>query len=371
MNESPAIILLVLGTWLISWGTFSRPDLRERWLFRPERILADKESYRLLSSGFIHAGWGHLLLNLYALYGFGGVVAWAYGQGGLLLIYFGSVLGGNLVALYLHRHHDYAAYGASGGVGGIIFAYILEFPYSRMALFPLPYSVPAWLLALLFLPASAYALKAQRNDVGHDAHLGGALVGLFLAAALRPEAVREHWAVFGLLAFVGMILFLYFYRNPLFLPLSALWSAPRWPLRGSRPPRIRVERMPAKPSRPVRRRVTPAPPAVRIQTDWLLRQIEEQVGKLEKDGTGVHAWIDRFGRAYDLVKGEPATFDLDTFQAAILERLGDPGVSFVVVDTRPLREDQVALLRPFIANLPDRQFQRVLRSYGFKAPPEG
>ncbi len=67
----------------------------------------------------------HLLANMYSLYSFGPTIELILGQLHFLLIYFGSVIGGSLLSLYLHRNHDYSAYGASGGVCGIIFAYVV------------------------------------------------------------------------------------------------------------------------------------------------------------------------------------------------------------------------------------------------------
>src|SRR4051812_17434188 len=116
MHEPLSVVLLIVATCAVSAWAFQRTDIEELCIFRPERILAWKEYYRLVSSAFVHAGWMHLLLNMYTLYGFAGALAYWFGGLQFLLIYFGSVIGGNLLSLFLHRHHDYAAYGASGGV---------------------------------------------------------------------------------------------------------------------------------------------------------------------------------------------------------------------------------------------------------------
>ncbi|MFO1497605.1 MAG: rhomboid family intramembrane serine protease [Verrucomicrobiota bacterium] len=364
MSEAPAIVFLILATFGISLWAFNRPEFQQRYLFRPESILAGKEYYRLVTSGFVHAGWGHLLLNMYTLSAFGGVVAWAYGHTSFLMIYFGSIIGGNLLSLYLHRHHDYAAYGASGGVCGLIFAYILKFPHSRMPLFPIPYTVPAWLYALAFVIASFYAMKAQLGNISHDAHLGGAIVGLLIASGLQPSALVDHWAVVASLSLAAGLILAYLIVNPLHLPLSSFQSAPPSPPRI--PPRIKDVRTttggPQPP--PVRARVSvPTEP----EPDWLVVEIEHQVGKLSKDESGRHAWVDKFGRTYDVICPTAASFRLEAFRPALHERLADPTVQFIILDTRQLQEGQVDLLRPFIADLPDGQFHRVIRSYAFKS----
>ena len=106
------------------------------------------------------------------------------------------MFGGSLLALYVHRHHQYRAYGASGGVCGIIFAYLLLLPGASISPFFFPVAIPGWLYALAFLLGSFFALKVGRDNVGHDAHLGGAIIGFVIAAALEPAAVRYNLRVF-------------------------------------------------------------------------------------------------------------------------------------------------------------------------------
>jgi membrane associated rhomboid family serine protease len=365
-----ASTLLIVITSLISFLAFEDPAMEAKYIFRPEDILARKEYYRLLTSGFLHAGWAHLLINMYTLYGFGGAVEMFYGPTGFLEIYLGSILGGNLLSLSIHRFHDYAAYGASGGVCGVLFAYVLHVPHSSMAIFPLPYALPGWLYAIAFLVASFYALRAAKDNIGHDAHLGGAMLGLVIAASLHPMVARRHWiALAGMLLVAGMIL-TYLLLNPLFLPLSSFirWPPwPPWPAKTARPYQARRKVGRASP-RP--RAQPPSQPRLAetsaTQSDWLIQEIEVQVGKLEKDKKGAHDWLDKFGRTYDVIVGRADRFEPQSFTASVLHRLKQPGVNFVIVDTRRLQDSQVALLRPVFARLPDAEFNRVIRSFAFK-----
>jgi membrane associated rhomboid family serine protease len=366
MNDPLSVVLLIVATCGISMWAFQRPDIEERFIFRPERILAGKEYYRLVTSAFLHSGWTHLLLNMYALYGFAGGVAYWFGGLQFFVIYFGSVLGGNLLSLFLHRHHDYAAYGASGGVCGVIFAYILRFPNSHMMIFPIPYAVPGWVYALAFIIASFYAMKQPRDNIGHDAHLGGAIIGLLITAGLHPELPRQNWLGFSLLLLGSGLILVYIAVNPMFLPMTAFVQKRPLTAKSRRPARAPIPRGEELRS-PGRRRSAaddgyrPPPPK-----DWLLQEIEVQVGKLEKDQTGAHAWVDKFGRTYDWITAQADRFDLQAYTADILNRLNRPDVKFVVVDTRGLREEQVALVRRALADLPDAQFNRVIRSFSFK-----
>ena len=184
-------LLLIAVTCAVSYAGFRNPAMEEKYIFRPDSILAGKEYYRLVTSAFLHSGWGHLTWNMVGLYVFGRLIEWSLGVTDLLLIYFGSVIGGGLLSLYVHRHHDYLAYGASGGVSGIVFAYLLLFPGAGIALyFAVP--IPGWLYAIGFMVGSFVALKKAKDNIGHDAHLGGAIVGLLIAAALHPQAARYN-----------------------------------------------------------------------------------------------------------------------------------------------------------------------------------
>lgn len=190
MHEPLCISAIIVVTCLVSFVGFRNPAFEERLIFDPESILARKEYYRLVTPAFLHAGWSHLLLNMISLYAFGSLLEWWLGQKNFLLIYFGSVVGGHLLSLFVHRFHEYRAYGASGGVCGVLFAYVLLSPTGGISQFFVPISIPAWLYALGFMLFSYYGMRTNRDNIGHDAHLGGAIVGLLITAALEPWAVR-------------------------------------------------------------------------------------------------------------------------------------------------------------------------------------
>ena len=231
MNEPTALCsyLVILLTGLFSYCAFRSRSVEEKYIFNPESILAWKEYHRLITSGFLHAGWWHLLWNMLTLYWFGPAIEFFLGKAQFLLVYFGAIIGGNLLSLYVHRHHEYRAYGASGGVCGIIFAYILLFPGVRLSIWPVPYYVPGWVYAIVFMLGSFYAMKHNnKGDIGHDAHLGGAIIGFLIVAALHPESVRFNPVIFSIVLGMAVLLLIYLWLNPVFLPVSSFFG------RGSR-----------------------------------------------------------------------------------------------------------------------------------------
>jgi membrane associated rhomboid family serine protease len=220
--------LLIAVTAIVSYRGFRWYGFEEKYIFNPQAILAGKEYYRLITSGFLHADTRHLLLNMVSLLLFGQGVERTIGSEQCLLIYLTAILGGNLLSLYVHRHHEYRAYGASGGVCGIIFASILLHPGGAISMFYLPLWIPNWLYAIGFLAASFYGMKEHnRGNIGHDAHLGGAILGFALTAALHPQYVRYNPRVFVIVLTASIALLVYLWMNPLFLPVSAFPGLPR------------------------------------------------------------------------------------------------------------------------------------------------
>ena len=223
MDEPPAYSTLAIIA-LTAWGSFQgfrNPALRDRLIFSPAPILRDREYHRLVTSAFLHADWTHFLFNAFSLYSFGKYLELFFGVGTLLAIYFGSIVGGSLLSLYLHRHHDYRALGASGGVCGVIFASIFLLPGGGIYVFPLPMAVPSWLYAVLFLLVSFCGLKRQLGNVGHDAHLGGAIIGLLIATGLYPAIVSQSPFLYATVMAIAIVMFLFLWLNPLFLPPRA------------------------------------------------------------------------------------------------------------------------------------------------------
>jgi len=230
-------LLIVMVTAIISGRAFVDVRLRDKFLFSTYPILAGQEYYRLITSAFIHADVRHLFFNLISLYFFGRELEPFIGREHLLLIYFGGVIGGGLLALFLHRHHDYRALGASGGVCGIIFASIFLMPDGKITMLPLPIGIPTWLYAGLFMLAEFKGLRSPQSNCGHAAHLGGAITGLLITTALYPYIVSwSPWLYATVMGISGAVLF-YLWINPLRLPLkNFLVAEPALPAPHAYPP---------------------------------------------------------------------------------------------------------------------------------------
>lgn len=216
MSLDVAGLALIALNVLITWLAFQDRGRFEQWLLRIED-LKNGAYYRLLSSGFIHVDWMHLGFNMFSLYIFAGIVENMLGLVPFLVVYFGSLLGGNLLAWAYHRNNpEYRAVGASGAVSGIIFAAIVLFPGMKLSLLFLPIPFPAWIYGLGFVAYSIYGMGRQNDNIGHEAHLGGALSGLFLTLFLEPSVMESNpMTIIYLVVPSFVFLFIFFFRPQL------------------------------------------------------------------------------------------------------------------------------------------------------------
>ena len=206
----------------------------------------------MVTSAFLHADWQHLFFNMISLGLFGQTMEPAIGIGRFVLIYFASIIGGSLLSLCLHRNHEYFSLGASGGVCGIVFSSIFLFPGESIGAIFLPFGIPGWLYAILFLGSEFYGGRRQQTNIGHDAHLGGAIIGLLTATALFPEIIRWSPRLYATVLVLTLGMFVYFWKNPLNFPM-ANWpgkkSARREKFRKSGPTEDEVDAVLEKVSR--------------------------------------------------------------------------------------------------------------------------
>ena len=187
-------LALIILNFAVSYKGFNTGLLFDGYKFEVDRILIDKDYGRLITSGFLHVNWMHLIFNMLSLYAFSDLLEWRLGPLNFAIIYFASLIGGNILALFVHRQHgDYSAVGASGAVCGVIFASIALFPGIGVGFFGMPYSIPSWGYGLLFVGISIFGIKSNKDNIGHEAHLGGALVGMLTAIIMQPEALKENY----------------------------------------------------------------------------------------------------------------------------------------------------------------------------------
>ncbi len=186
--------IMIIANIVVSYKGLTNQAFYDGYKFEVDRVLLNKDYKRLVTSGFLHISWTQLVFSMLSLCFFSGAVAASLGAVKFLVIYFASLLGGNLFCLFVHRNHgEYTSVGASGAVCGVIFASIALFPGMGITLFPLPISVPNWIFGIFFVAYAIYGIKSGKDNVGHEAHLGGALVGMIAAILLVPSSLLENY----------------------------------------------------------------------------------------------------------------------------------------------------------------------------------
>lgn len=230
MGDISIVALGVIGlNILVSWKGFNDHAFFDKYKFQVGSIIHNKEYYRILSSGFLHVDFTHLLFNMLTLYFFANTVIGFFaspegflfgdfsqgnlkmGYGMFLLIFLVAVIGGNLLSLLIHKKENfYSAVGASGGVTGILFAAIAAFPEMELRLlFAIP--IPAWVFGILYLGYSVYGMRTNLGNIGHSAHLGGAIVGMLATVIYYPAILQINtYYIIGmilpLIVLFGMVL---------------------------------------------------------------------------------------------------------------------------------------------------------------------
>ena len=188
-------IALIIVNLLVSWQSFSNRGLFERLAHRPYDVAHANQYDRWVTSGFVHANWLHFGINMFVLWQFGEAVENQFiamsgvvtGRIRFITVYL-IVLVASSIPSYLKNRDNpgYASVGASGAVSGILFAYVLFFPWRPLYLYGI---IPIYsiLAAAAYLAYSSWASKQNRGIINHDAHFYGAVSGMVLTALFYPE----------------------------------------------------------------------------------------------------------------------------------------------------------------------------------------
>jgi membrane associated rhomboid family serine protease len=194
-------LLLIAITVLISLVALSRIDVFDKMKFNAYLIHHNKEWYRFLSYGLIHADWMHLFINMFVLYSFGSIVeelfhhffdlkAYIY----FPLMYIGGIGFSTLFDFGKYKNDIYYnAVGASGAVSAVVFSSIILYPVGKIFLFLIPVGIPAPLFGLIYLVYSAYMARRGTGNIGHSAHFWGAIFGVVFTIAMKPKFFTLFW----------------------------------------------------------------------------------------------------------------------------------------------------------------------------------
>lgn len=175
----------------------------------PYLVNSRNQYYRFITCGFIHQDHMHLIGNMISLYFFGPFVEMYFlvifkenAVPYFMAFYILGIIVAGIPSYLKHRHHPgYNALGASGGISSVIFAAIIFKPLIQI------YFLPGFIVGILYLIWSYFQGKRGADNIGHDAHLYGALFGVLFCVVMHPPSLMDfihqimewRWGGFGLL----------------------------------------------------------------------------------------------------------------------------------------------------------------------------
>jgi len=160
--------------------------------------------FNVLTSMFLHAGWMHVLGNMWFLWIFGDNIEDILGHGKYLLFYLVCGVAAALAQTYMNPGSRVPMVGASGAIAGVMGAYMVKFPHSRIrsiitiVFFFTFAEVPAWVMLIYWFAIQFFSgvgslgsAQSSQGGTAFFAHIGGFLTGLVLVNVM---GARERYS---------------------------------------------------------------------------------------------------------------------------------------------------------------------------------
>lgn len=187
---SPLVVQGVLGLFQVEFIFIDWVSLSSN----PQHLLT--KPWSILSYGFFHGGFIHLIFNMISLYYLGLLFQTFFNQKQFLAVYILGVLFSGVIYLFSYMvfpallTQEVPMVGASGAIMAILWSTAGYAPQMQIRL-PLIGSVRLWQIAMVFVVLDLIQLPYQ-NTGGHIAHLGGALFGYLYSIQLKKG---DDWSV--------------------------------------------------------------------------------------------------------------------------------------------------------------------------------
>lgn len=206
---SQVVLIIIIANVLFSMKGFSDQRFFNKNKFQIGSIKKG-EYLRMFTSAFLHVDQMHLIFNMLTLYFFADNVVDAVGIWKFVVIYLGSLLFGGLFTLNYHKNNlYYSAVGASGAVMGVLYAAIMLYPEMSLAFMFIPIPIPGYIFGIGYLLYSIYGMKKSVGNIGHSAHIGGAIGGFAITLLLQPEVFTDNRRMVIILAIPIILLFVF------------------------------------------------------------------------------------------------------------------------------------------------------------------
>ena len=193
--------IIIFLTVVVSIVCFGNRPLADRLALQPFAVFKRHQWDRLITHGFVHGDYTHLLVNMFVFWSFGSNVERLFrtqefagvvrnGTLTFLVLYFGGMIFASIYDLYKYRNNPaYVSIGASGAVAATVFTSIFFDPLGMIYFFGfLP--IPGILFGILYILYEGWSGRRAGDSINHNAHLFGALYGFIYPLFISPSLIH-------------------------------------------------------------------------------------------------------------------------------------------------------------------------------------
>jgi len=191
------VLVFLHEFWLQMVDPYSLNHFMTLYSFRPAYF----HFSNIFTSMFVHANWIHVIGNMLFLWVFGDNVEDILGHGKYLLFYLLCGLAAAIAQMAIDPFSRVPMVGASGAIAGVMGAYLVKFPRSRVVMlfwffFFFTFDLPAWFMliywfALQFFGGVGSIAEASQGGTAFFAHVGGFVAGIVLVHMMGAR--QPYW----------------------------------------------------------------------------------------------------------------------------------------------------------------------------------
>lgn len=197
-TAAPVASIIFVVILAVSFIAFSNENLYAKLLLHPYSVFRGEKVFTVITSGFIHRDWTHLIFNMVSYFFFAFRLEQYLGHWQFGMLYMVSLILSDIPSVVKHKDdYWYHSLGASGAISAVVFSCILFDPKAGMYLMFIPIAIPSWLFGILYLVYCWYASKQSRDTINHDAHFFGAISGVILTIILYHQIIPHFLQQFG------------------------------------------------------------------------------------------------------------------------------------------------------------------------------
>lgn len=199
-------VIIIIVTSIVSFLAFNNHELMDKLIFYPPAVTQEKQYYRFITCGFIHADVPHLVFNMFSFFLFSEQLVepkfteyfGVYGKIIFLAMYLMALVICLLPTYFKNKNNsEYRSLGASGAVSAVVFAGLMISPLTLVGFFIIPPIIPGFIFGPLYLLMSYFLDKRQSDNINHSAHIWGALFGVvFIIVATKLYSTEDVWGNF-------------------------------------------------------------------------------------------------------------------------------------------------------------------------------